>query len=139
MKEKFTYFEPTKTHRISNPTLKAFQKNAVQSYFERQQQQQQHAHQARENGSSAGRPTSLSLGSPTGPQIGGYHQQISAPGNLESHIMNTKTVKMAESPSKNSIGLPSSPNYELPPPPPPRLKPTTPNGQMVSPVNAVRR
>ena len=33
--------DPSKTHRVPNPTLKAFQKNAIQSYFERQQQQQQ--------------------------------------------------------------------------------------------------
>ena len=38
-KQQFTYLDPNKTHRISNPTLKAFQKNAIQSYFERQQQQ----------------------------------------------------------------------------------------------------
>lgn len=35
--QKFTFLDPSKTTRISNPALKAFQKNAVQSYFERQQ------------------------------------------------------------------------------------------------------
>ncbi|XP_069965296.1 protein Shroom isoform X2 [Bactrocera oleae] len=40
--QKYTYMDPGKTQRVSNPALKAFQKNAVQSYFERQQQQQQH-------------------------------------------------------------------------------------------------
>ncbi|XP_054089850.1 protein Shroom isoform X2 [Zeugodacus cucurbitae] len=39
--QKYTYMDPGKTQRVSNPALKAFQKNAVQSYFERQQQQQQ--------------------------------------------------------------------------------------------------
>ncbi|XP_049309449.1 protein Shroom isoform X1 [Bactrocera dorsalis] len=39
--QKYTYMDPAKTQRVSNPALKAFQKNAVQSYFERQQQQQQ--------------------------------------------------------------------------------------------------
>uniref|UniRef100_T1PM73 Dictyostelium (Slime Mold) REP protein n=1 Tax=Musca domestica TaxID=7370 RepID=T1PM73_MUSDO len=39
--QKYTYLDPNKTHRVPNPALKAFQKNAVQSYFERQQQQQQ--------------------------------------------------------------------------------------------------
>lgn len=34
---KYSYLDPSKTHRVSNPTLKAFQKNAVQSYFARQQ------------------------------------------------------------------------------------------------------
>lgn len=33
--------DPAKTTRVPNMTLKVFQKNAVQSYFERQQQQQQ--------------------------------------------------------------------------------------------------
>lgn len=36
--QKFTYLDPAKTTRVPNMTLKAFQKNAVQSYFERQQQ-----------------------------------------------------------------------------------------------------
>lgn len=40
-KQHYTYLDPSKTHRVANPTLKAFQKNAIQSYFERQQQQQQ--------------------------------------------------------------------------------------------------
>lgn len=39
--QKYTYLDPSKTTRVPNMTLKAFQKNAVQSYFERQQQQQQ--------------------------------------------------------------------------------------------------
>lgn len=38
-KQQYTYLDPSKTHRVPNPTLKAFQKNAIQSYFERQQQQ----------------------------------------------------------------------------------------------------
>lgn len=40
-KQNYTYLDPSKTNRVSSSTLKAFQKNAVQSYFERQQQQQQ--------------------------------------------------------------------------------------------------
>lgn len=35
--QKYTFLDPTKTTRVPNPALKAFQKNAVQSYFERQQ------------------------------------------------------------------------------------------------------
>lgn len=35
--QKYTYLDPSKTTKVPNPTLKAFQKNAVQSYFERQQ------------------------------------------------------------------------------------------------------
>nr|XP_029730500.1 protein Shroom-like [Aedes albopictus] len=52
---KYTYFDPSKTHRVSNPSLKAFQKNAVISYFERQQ-----AH-ARESNHNLSRPTTLNL------------------------------------------------------------------------------
>lgn len=37
--QRYTYLDPTKTTRVPNTALKAFQKNAVQSYFERQQQQ----------------------------------------------------------------------------------------------------
>ncbi|XP_067632006.1 protein Shroom isoform X2 [Eurosta solidaginis] len=44
LSQQYTYMDPGKTHRVSNPALKAFQKNAVQSYFERQQQQQQQQH-----------------------------------------------------------------------------------------------
>lgn len=35
--QKYTFLDPSKTTRVPNPALKAFQKNAVQSYFERQQ------------------------------------------------------------------------------------------------------
>lgn len=38
---KYTFLDPSKTHRIYNPTLKAFQKKAIQSYFQRQQQTSQ--------------------------------------------------------------------------------------------------
>lgn len=36
--QKFNYLDSAKTTRVPNMTLKAIQKNAVQSYFERQQQ-----------------------------------------------------------------------------------------------------
>lgn len=36
IKPKYSYLDPSKTHRVPNPALKAFQKNAIQSYFERQ-------------------------------------------------------------------------------------------------------
>lgn len=39
--QKYTYLDPAKTTRVPNMTLKAFQKNALQSYFERQQHQHQ--------------------------------------------------------------------------------------------------
>ncbi|XP_062548795.1 protein Shroom isoform X2 [Armigeres subalbatus] len=57
---KYTYFDPSKTHRVSNPSLKAFQKNAVISYFERQQAY------ARESNHNLSRPTTLNLNQPSG-------------------------------------------------------------------------
>lgn len=36
MHHKYTFLDPSKTTRVSNPALKAIQKKAVQSYFERQ-------------------------------------------------------------------------------------------------------
>lgn len=47
--QKYTYLDPAKTKRVPNITLKAFQKNAVQSYFERQQQQQNRISPGKDN------------------------------------------------------------------------------------------
>lgn len=74
---KYTYFDPSKTHRVSNPSLKAFQKNAVISYFERQQ-----AH-ARESNHNLSRPTTLNLnhhssGSPPNLKMASQRSSISS-------------------------------------------------------------
>lgn len=53
-KQHYTYLDPSKTHRVPNPTLKAFQKNAIQSYFERQQQQQQSIRLSRNHHGNSG-------------------------------------------------------------------------------------
>ena len=136
-KDKYTFFDPSKTHRISNPTLKAFQKNAVQSYFERQQQH------ARDNNTSLGsRPTSLNLSltstnmsnnktpTPTSSQISSYNQQIQSPFTLEIQKCNTNGLSMAGSPENTSIAkatiiFQNNDNYQNndqspPPPRPPR-------------------
>lgn len=49
----YTYLDPSKTTRVPNPTLKVIQKNAVQSYFQRQQAS------VRENFNGLARPKSL--------------------------------------------------------------------------------
>lgn len=57
--QKYTYLDPAKTTRVPNMTLKAFQKNAVQSYFERQQQQQQQISPVKETITSQQQTTKL--------------------------------------------------------------------------------
>lgn len=52
--------DPSKTNRIPNSTLKAFQKNAIQSYFERQQQQQQSIRLSKSGGAGSARSEELS-------------------------------------------------------------------------------
>ncbi|XP_052864581.1 protein Shroom [Anopheles cruzii] len=83
--QRYTYFDPSKTHRISNPSLKAFQKNAVISYFERQQQ---HARESIHQ-----RPTSLNLstgsaGSPGGASTysGGSASSSSPPSSVATVV-----------------------------------------------------
>lgn len=51
--QQYTYLDPSKTNRIPNSTLKAFQKNAIQSYFERQQAQQQSIRLSKNGGSKS--------------------------------------------------------------------------------------
>lgn len=64
--EPYSYLDPSKLHRVSNPALKAFQKNAVQSYFARQKSFKESSHpQIRNNAECpvkhAQRPQSLQL------------------------------------------------------------------------------
>lgn len=66
--QRFTFLDPSKTTRISNPALKAFQKNAVQSYFERQQLSQPREPMAAVTtrhslGAATGRPQSMPISS----------------------------------------------------------------------------
>lgn len=59
--QKYTYLDPSKTTKVPNPTLKAFQKNAVQSYFERQQSSTKEM----STNQTAGRPQSLPVNNTT--------------------------------------------------------------------------
>ncbi|ALC42546.1 Shroom [Drosophila busckii] len=85
---KFAYLEPSKTHRLSNPALKALQKNAVQSYVERQQAQAQQQQE---------------------------EQQLLRPHNYQSLHVERKSLPNNLSPMLGSSGS-SSPTP--PPPPP---------------------
>lgn len=97
---KFAYLEPSKTHRLSNPALKALQKNAVQSYVERQQQQQQQAHKE--------------------------EQQLLRPGHsYQSLQAERKSLPNNLSPISSSSG--SGCSSPTPPPPPPRSRSLLPN------------
>ncbi|XP_060651272.1 protein Shroom isoform X1 [Drosophila nasuta] len=103
---KFAYLEPSKTHRLSNPALKAFQKNAVQSYVERQQQQ---AHKEEQQ--------------LLRPQTHSSYQAL--PVERKS-LPNNMTPMMIGIPS--SVGSGSSGSISpTPPPPPPRSRSLLPN------------
>lgn len=94
--QKYTFFDPSKTHRVSNPSLKAFQKNAVISYFERQQ-----AH-ARESSHNLSRPTTLNLGQQQ------QQQNSGSPPSLKS-VSQRSSISSAYSSSGSTMDLtPSS-------------------------------
>lgn len=114
--EKFTYLDPSKQHRVSNPTLKAFQKNAVQSYFARQQSFKEHAGNGNTikrnniitNGSSKSisiRPQSLQLN--TSSSASKLHSRSSLPDNFKSnsgyyqHVINLSTISSSSTSSNN--------------------------------------
>ncbi|KAH8284703.1 hypothetical protein KR018_012008 [Drosophila ironensis] len=108
---KFAYLEPSKTHRLSNPALKAFQKNAVQSYVERQQQQQQkqEEHQLLRNPHGQSQPyQSVQV------------ERKSLPNNL-SPIMVGLPTGLGTAQSSRDCSSPT------PPPPPPRSRSLLPN------------
>ncbi|XP_058453199.1 protein Shroom isoform X2 [Malaya genurostris] len=93
---RYTYFDPSKTHRVSNPSLKAFQKNAVISYFERQQ-----AH-ARESSHNLSRPTTLNLqqhqtGSPPS------HKSVSQRSSISSAYSSSESTMDLTTSSHSSI------------------------------------
>ncbi|CAD7014139.1 unnamed protein product [Ceratitis capitata] len=95
--QKYTYMDPSKTHRVSNPALKAFQKNAVQSYFERQQQQQQQQQQnAKEQGQAQkiyqplnahSQQQSPQLQQQHSPSQSSMHQMAAAPASAHQQLL----------------------------------------------------
>lgn len=101
--QKFTYLDPSKTTRVSNMTLKAFQKNAVQSYFERQQQTSLSPTVGKEslrtammngNGSSTTSINSIGIGS-TMPTV--------RPHSLPVNKTNNSMTNLLQSPSRSSL------------------------------------
>ncbi|XP_055921588.1 protein Shroom [Eupeodes corollae] len=121
--QKYTFIDPSKTHRVSNPALKAFQKNAVQSYFERQQQQSKENLKHSASGNNLLRPHSL--------QPTGSPKEVSNTGVARSSLPNS--VGPAAMPSRYSnhhqLSNPISSDISFPdcgssppPPPPPRSR-----------------
>lgn len=84
--QKYTYLDPSKTTRVPNPALKAFQKNAVQSYFERQQSTAKEKEAARnlinsqQTIKNPPRPQSLPIQSNTPKLV--VHSRSSLPNNI---------------------------------------------------------
>ncbi|XP_037811167.1 protein Shroom isoform X3 [Lucilia sericata] len=135
--QKYTYLDPNKTHRVPNPALKAFQKNAVQSYFERQQQQQQqqqqHQHQNHAHSLDNLSPKSYqqtpqrpsSLQNPSNEGVQTVLLRNSLPSNY-----NTTSGQRPLSEDKNTYSarnLTNKPPSPAPPPPPPRSRSMMPN------------
>ncbi|XP_055839740.1 protein Shroom [Episyrphus balteatus] len=124
--QKYTFIDPSKTHRVSNPALKAFQKNAVQSYFERQQQQSKEnlKHSAANGGNNLLRPHSLQpTGSPKEVASSAGVVRNSLPNNVGTAVVPSRYSNHHQLSNQinNDISFPdcgSSP----PPPPPPRSR-----------------
>lgn len=122
--QKYTFLDPSKTTRVPNIALKAFQKDAVQSYFERQQQQTPPREMIRSNSTPNGittipaspqRPQSLPVSSMA--KIA-TPSRSSLPNKL-SQIINLTTQLSAESKKNQSIShiVQAMPIYQVPPPP----------------------
>lgn len=85
--QKYTFLDPSKTTRVPNPALKAFQKNAVQSYFERQQSTAKEKEVAKnlinsqQNMKNPPRPQSLPIQSNASKMV--IHSRSSLPNNMQ--------------------------------------------------------
>ncbi|XP_070065761.1 protein Shroom isoform X2 [Drosophila virilis] len=112
---KFSYLEPSKTHRLSNPALKALQKNAVQSYVERQQQQ---AHKEEQQ--------LLRSQSHSHSYQALHVERKSLPNNL-SPMLSGMSNSGSGSASGSNSGSGSGCSSPTPPPPPPRSRSLLPN------------
>jgi hypothetical protein len=105
-KQHYTYLDPSKTHRVPNPTLKAFQKNAIQSYFERQQQQQLSIRLSRNHGGNKSDDLTKMK------SIGGSSTSIS---ETNGNIINAPrpqslNLSIATSAAVAAVSLPSTPS-----------------------------
>lgn len=123
--QKYTFLDPSKTTRVPNVTLKAFQKNAVQSYFERQQQGTPPREMLRSNSTPNGlistpaspqRPQSLPVNNTNGSVANLAAQSRSSLPNKLSQIISLTTQLSAET-KKNPSPSQTLPAYQLPPSP----------------------
>lgn len=105
-KQHYTYLDPSKTHRVPNPTLKAFQKNAIQSYFERQQQQQQSIRVSKNHHRGGG--GNKSDDSTKTKSIGGSEAVMSSNGNVAPRPQSLN-LGLATS----SVSLPATPSTAI--------------------------
>lgn len=113
--------DPSKTNRIPNSTLKAFQKNAIQSYFERQQAQQQ----------------SIRLSKNAGGGGGSKSDDLS---KLKSIVSNGDTKSPPESLKTNGNALrPQSLNLSIAPSPSANMPASSPSSSSASSNSASQR
>lgn len=128
--QKYSYLDPNKTVRVSNITLKAFQKNAVQAYFERQQQVTTPTLNANEsvrssNGihstnTSPPRPQSLPVTKTNGSMAAVTTPARTSLPNKLSQIINLTTQLSAEAKKNASllnVDTQVLPSYQIPPQP----------------------
>lgn len=99
--QKYTFIDPSKTTRVSNPALKAFQKNAVQSYFERHQLSAKEA-AARQ---VATRPQSLPITSANSAPTKS-HSRSSLPNNY-SHSLSSPLSALVPNTQQNGKSSPT--------------------------------
>lgn len=131
--QKYTFLDPSKTTRVPNVALKAFQKDAVQSYFERQQQQNTPSREMLRSNSTPNGTISAIQTSPQRPQslpVSNTNSSIakltvtpsrsSLPNKLSQIITLTTQLSAAElkkNPSSNQTVPQTPPIYQVPPPP----------------------
>lgn len=100
--QKYTFLDPSKTTRVPNPALKAFQKNAVQSYFERQQSTAKEKEVAKnlinsqQNSKNPPRPQSLPIQSNASKMV--IHSRSSLPNNMQLNSLSPSNKSPPQQP-----------------------------------------
>lgn len=106
--QQYTYLDPSKTNRIPNSTLKAFQKNAIQSYFERQQAQQQSIRLGKNGGSKSDDLSKLKSIVSDGKSSATTSSTDNLKTNGNALRPQSLNLSLAPSPSPSSANLPAS-------------------------------
>lgn len=111
--QKYTYLDPSKTTRVPNPALKAFQKNAVQSYFERQQSTAKEKevvknliNSQKNVKKSPPRPQSLPIQSNASKMV--IHSRSSLPNNMQLNSLSPNN----KSPKQHQLSVMTSPSSQ---------------------------